>query len=280
MKKKDDGLFIPEVRMDVVTFNVLGTTPLIMHRMGDKAQKELLYPKVKTRADRATHLKHDPMQEFLSAAYVYPSKVDMPTACYFPSAGFSKGLASVALDIPGGPDKSQMTRLTGVVGINVPIYGIPSLGMDVVRQSGMTKAPDIRTRPYFAEWACQIMVRYYALTLNEEQISNLVQAAGVLRGLGDYRPEKGGQYGTYTIVNDDNPDFQRIMKRQGREAQLKALANPSFFSEEAAELHKWFEEERKKRAPSATRTKAGDALETIRSRPNKHGNGNAEKSAQ
>jgi len=249
----EEPIHIPEIRMDEITLRIIGLSPLIMHRQSDKVRKELLFPRIKTQADKQSMLKHNPVEEFHAA--LYRSSDEAPTATHFPSGGFSDAIAGVAVDIPGAAKKAQMQRLTSVIGINVPIFGIPTIKLDVVRQSGMTRAPDVRTRPCFLEWACQITIRYYALLLNGNQIINLVQAAGQLRGIGDWRPEKGGSFGTFTVVNDDDPDFRRVVATQGKAAQITALQAPQFFDAESEDLVAWFEEERERRAPESTRTK-------------------------
>jgi hypothetical protein len=74
-------------------------------------------------------------------------------------------------------------------------------------------------------------------------MAHLVGAAGKIVGVGDWRGQKGGPYGAFKVVGDNDAAFKRIVKEQGREAQLRALETPQFFDEDTRELLTWFEEE-------------------------------------
>jgi hypothetical protein len=245
---------IPQIEMHTFSLSILGTTPLYMHRQSFKSRQELLYPSGdKTKGEKRTTLKHEPMEEYRSSFYL--NRDDTRTRFHFPAGAFADAISGVATDIPGKVTKAQMQRLTNTVGVHVPIYGKPDLAVDMVRQSGMTRAPDVRIRPKFREWACQITLRFYALTLNPAQITNLVYAAGQLRGIGDWRPEKGGQFGTFTVVDEDDPTFQRIVREQGYDVQCAAYDNPEYFDDETRELIEWFDLEREIRAGAVNKAK-------------------------
>ena len=68
-----------------------------------------------------------------------------------------------------------------------------------------------------------------------------VLTAGIMRGVGDYRPEKGkGDYGQFELVAANDPRFLAVIKDGGRRAQDAALANPSPYDAESAELLTWY----------------------------------------
>ena len=141
-----------------------------------------------------------------------------------------------------------MGRLSYVEGEKVPIYGIPKLFMTPVRNSGMNRAPDIRTRAIIAEWAAFVPIRYTTPMLNFRTVSTLFQAAGVICGVGDWRPEKGsGNFGTFEVVDQDDPEFLRIVKEGGRKAQEAAMKRADPYDAETEELLTWFEDEAKAR---------------------------------
>jgi len=238
---KSKTLEIKPITMASARVHLLGTTPLIMHRFSSKSWRELLLPsQEKNKAEKAETLKHDPLLEFRECCYRNRDKNE-PTAVHFPAGAFSKAIAAAALDVPGAT-KSQMLRLVSIASTQVNIYGVPMLGMDMVRNSDMNRTPDVRTRAYFAEWCCAIDIEYVSTLINQTQIFNLVGASGVIVGLGDYRPQKGGQHGKFMAVPPDDPNVARIMK-QGRAAQEAALLSPSFYNEDSAELYGWFTEE-------------------------------------
>lgn len=249
---KSKTLEIKPISMARARTHLLGVSPLIMHRFSSKAWRELLAPSPeKNKAEKAESLKHDPLNEFRECCYRNRDASE-PTAIHFPSGAFSKAIAAAALDVPGAT-KSQMLRLVNISTTQVNIYGQPQMGMDMVRNSDMARTPDVRTRAYFPDWCCVIDVEYVSTLISQVQIFNLIGAAGVIVGLGDYRPQKGGQFGKFVCVPEDDPNIVRIMK-QGRAVQEAALLSPSFYNEDSAELYGWFVEEvarREKKLPSA-----------------------------
>ena len=68
---------------------------------------------------------------------------------------------------------------------------------DMVRVS-MTS--DIRYRGEFRQWAVDLPLRFNAAALSLEQIVALFHVAGFSVGVGEWRPEKNGQYGTFEVA--------------------------------------------------------------------------------
>lgn len=248
MPKKADTseIQVLEVSKGSIQFCVLGRTPLILNRMSQKVKQELLLPKGrKTAADKAATLKHNPMEEFRASAYT-AREDDAPTRLLILSTSFKGALRSVAVDMPGAA-KAQIGRLTYVEGDYVPIYGLPQLSMAVTRMADMNKTPDVRTRCIVPEWACRLTVTFVKPILREQAVANLLAAAGIMRGVGDWRPEKGaGDYGQFELVSEDNAEFQRIIKI-GRAEQDEAMESPECYDEESAELLSWYDAEVKRR---------------------------------
>jgi hypothetical protein len=257
-KKADDNkettIEIQEIEMVTADFYVLGTKPLIMNRLGEKARQELLLPaRKKNRAERETTLKHDPIAEYRSALNQF-SNDDHPTRLYMPGRAFALAMASAALDIPGA-SKSEIGRLTQVTDIQVPTWGKPELFLDVVRLAGIVKTPDIRSRGLLKKWACKLTVRYMKNKLTLSSVARLLAASGTIIGVGDYRLQKSGAYGEFKLVTNDDPEWQEIVNTQGREAQDEAIENPDAYDDSTRELFSWFEAEaeRREKTPTSSR---------------------------
>lgn len=232
-------LEVSQGRADVC---ILGKTPLILNRMSEKAARELLLPRKKTAADKAGSLKHNPPEEYRASAYK-SSDPKAATRLLLLSTAFKGAMRSVAVDIPGAA-KAQIGRLTYVDGDYVDIYGIPKLFMSITRSADMNRTPDVRTRAIVPEWACRLSVTYVTPLLKEQAVVNLLAAAGIMRGVGDWRPEKGaGNYGQFELVSSNDKRFLDIVKRGGAKAQDEALANPECYDAESAELLTWFTDE-------------------------------------
>lgn len=226
---------------------IVGTSPLILNRMSEKAKHELLMPKGrKSVIERATTLKHVPIDEYRASAYTLKDS-KQPTLLAILSTAFKGALRSAALDMPGAK-KAQIGRLTYIEGEFVGVYGLPKLFMSITRSADMNKTPDVRTRAIVPEWACRLQVTFVQPLIRAQAVANLLAAAGITIGVGDWRPEKGaGSYGQFRIADKDDTDFKRILKEGGRAAQVNALDKPVCYDDETTELLSWFESERASR---------------------------------
>lgn len=270
--KKDHQVILPIETKDIMFF-VRGTSPLIMHRFSQKAWRELLLPGLKrNRSALEQSLKHDPLDEFRGALYLNRDP-KASTLVHMPNGMFHGAMASAALDMPGA-FKSQIERLVSVTSLNIHLYGVPQIFSAMVRNSDINRTPDVRTRPIFPRWACQVQVRFKVDPLTEAQVVNLLGAAGIIVGVGDWRPQKGGSYGRFEIVDERDAEYRDIVKTEGRKAQERAFNNPNPFDVDTDELIAWFNTEvarREKDLPSASgsingkrgRRKAADVLEDM-----------------
>ena len=222
---------------------ILGTSPIILNRMSQKVWHELLMPKGrKTATEKATTLKHDPIAEYQASPYILKDERE-PTYLAHLATAFKQALSGVARDMPGAK-KAQIGRLTWVVGEYVGIYGVPRLYMRPARSADMNHTPDIRTRAIVGEWACRLQVRFVKPLIRPQAIANLLAAAGVIRGVGDWRPEKGsGNHGQFRLVDQDDPDFLRVVSAGGRSAQIAAWEMPIAYDDQTAEMLGWFSDE-------------------------------------
>jgi hypothetical protein len=239
-KVLDAAIEIVKLEYGKLSFCILGKTPMFYNAMSAKAKRDLLFPpKKKNRAQKEGSLKHDPIKEFRDS--VYRTKDDLALArLMIPATAFKAAISSVAKDVPGAT-KAEIGRLTWVVGDTVPIFGVPSLHMSVVRSADMNRTPDVRTRAILPKWAAAVTVEYLMPNLNQKAIANLMGNAGRSRGIGDWRVEKGsGNFGQFEIVTPDNPEFKSLLKEAGRAAQDEALKNWKAYDAETEELLAWF----------------------------------------
>lgn len=242
VKVEDARLEVDEIDTQEISFYVLGKTPLIMNRFQQKAWQQLLFPsEQKNKAERAQTMKHVPIEEFRGAVYRNRDPKE-PALIHIPPGAFHGALASAALDLPGAK-KAQIERLTQITETQINLFGVPQLFMAMVRNSDMNRTPDVRTRPIFPEWACEVKIRYVKGILTERSVAALFGGAGMIVGIGDWRPQKGGSYGTFQLVDETSAEWKRIVKAQGRAAQIKALEKPQCFDLDSEELMAWFDAE-------------------------------------
>ena len=242
-KETSPEIVVERMQRSSITFAILGSTPLIYHAVAQKAKEQLLLPSVSpNRAERATRLKHDPVNEFRNSL-CRDREHDTVTYLQAPTSWFKGGLMTAALRLPG-TRRTEIGQLVWVSGQWAPMYGIPQLFMTVVRSADINRTPDIRTRAILPKWATTITITFAEPLLNETTIATLLDTAGYVSGVGDGRPEKGKlNFGQFDIVAADDPRHVAIMAQCGRAAQLAAYEDPATYDDETDTLLEWFHEE-------------------------------------
>ena len=248
VKKAEAGtLQIDALKQGRVTLKLIGTTPFYFNAMSAKAKRSLLIGGGKKTAAERKEIKHNPEEEFRDSIYRMPSG---ETLLGFPAPGVKGAMATAALETPG-VTKSSVQRLIFLPEQKIKMWGKPFLKMDVVRSADMNKTPDIRTRAFLPRWCAEVDIAFVQPTLSTHAIVSLLQNAGVVVGIGDFRQEKGrGSYGTFSVAGDDLGDWQGYwdeVTQEGRDVQQYAMENPEFADDDTLELMNLLEEERQRR---------------------------------
>ncbi len=178
-----------------MTFGIRGTSPLIMHQWSEKAKREMR-DKQQGGKKTKTREKREPEAEAKAATYV-----DDNGRIGIPGMAFKSALVTAAhKDI--GIEKTLVRKALFLVTKDsdkiLPIEGSdPVVREDMVRV-GMGSA-DMRYRPEFSEWTCQIELEVDSELLQRDDVLALVDRAGFGVGICEWRPEKGGEYGRFEI---------------------------------------------------------------------------------
>ena len=199
---------IPALDIRTATVKIVGDSPLIMHKWSEKAKKEILDKQMK-KAKSKGHDAKDPFADFISSMYWLDGEPENKTPEGFAAAledgarfGFPSTAvkaAAVAAAYRAGITKN-MVSMNGafhILGEFLEIHGEPVMREDMVRV-GMGVA-DIRYRGEFPEWWSSFTVRYNAAALSLEQLINMINMGGFACGIGEWRAEKGGVYGSFHI---------------------------------------------------------------------------------
>lgn len=182
------SIILPNFDLVEAELTLVGTAPLICHRWSEKAKRQMLDKQMK-RATKGKDAK-DPEADYRGSLYEHPDG-----GYGFPAVAFKAAAVRA-----GTYMDHKMTFLRGafhVLGELVKIDGEPTMREDMVRVS-MTS--DIRYRGQFTDWATTLPIRYNAASLSLEQIVALFHVAGFSVGVGEWRPEKNGQYGTFEVA--------------------------------------------------------------------------------
>lgn len=187
-----------------MTFGIRGTSPLIMHQWSEKAKREMRDKQQEGKKTK-TREKRVPAEEAKAATYTTKSG-----EIGIPGMAFKSALVTAAhKDI--GVEKTLVRKALFLVSDDpnkvLPITGsAPVVREDMVRV-GMGSA-DLRYRPEFAEWSCQIELEVDSELLQRDDVLALVDRAGFGVGICEWRPEKGGEFGRFEIDPDVPVTFE------------------------------------------------------------------------
>lgn len=177
-----------------MTFGVRGTSPLIMHRWSEKAKREMREKhagkKTKVRearnpekeAEEATYCTSDGRVAIDGMAF----KSSLVTAAH-KDIGIEKTLVRKALFL-------VCDNRENLIAIDC---SEPIVREDCVRVGA--GSADLRYRPEFREWSFAAKLQVDSELLTEADVLSLVDRAGFGVGIGEWRPEKGGEYGRFEI---------------------------------------------------------------------------------
>lgn len=207
-KTSEQVISIPAIDVRTATVKIVGDSPLIMHKWSEKAKKEILNKQMK-KAKSKGHDAKDPFADFISSMYWLTGEPEDKTPEGFSAAieagarfGFPSTAvkaAAVAAAYRAGITKN-MVSMNGAFHISgefIEIHGTPIMREDMTRV-GMGVA-DIRYRGEFPEWWSVFTVRYNAAVLSLEQLVNMINMGGFACGIGEWRAEKGGVYGSFHV---------------------------------------------------------------------------------
>ena len=176
-----------------ITLAVKSVTPMIQHQWSEKAAKMMrdkhAGKKTKTREVR------DPQEEFEAATY---RKADGQYA--IPAMAFKASLIGAAhKDM--GIEKTLVRKALFIKADNdllIPIEcDAPIMREDIVRVGA--GAADLRYRPEFSWWRTSVTFIFDSELLKPDDIINLINRAGFSVGICEWRPEKAGEFGRFTV---------------------------------------------------------------------------------
>lgn len=208
-----ETLLIPRLEKHTLVATIKGTSPLLVHRFSEKSKRIMLEAMQGRKSPKEPK---DPQAEFEAAAYRFEDggygfpSIGVKSAMV--SAGrFYKGVTMTALrqalfvDGELGVDDQKLIRIiSGDPERAATDDHGPVLREDVVRvgQGGT----DLRYRPMWREWQAEVQVTFVTSMLDAQSVLALLDAAGTGVGIGEWRPERKGDMGTFTV--DEDVDIQ------------------------------------------------------------------------
>lgn len=175
---------------------IVGTSPLIMHKFSEKAKRQMLDAQ---QGRKSPKVSRDPEADYQASFYRTKDGYGFPAiafkACTIGAARFfGKDVKMTEL--------RQFLFFKGVVSERDPqtlveIIGEPRMREDIVRL-GMS-GTDLRYRAEFVEWSATLEIIYVRSALTQSSVLSLVDAGGMGVGVGEWRPEKKGDFGCFQV---------------------------------------------------------------------------------
>lgn len=210
---KTELVEIRPIELSETQVTIIGDTPLIMHAWSEKAKRQMLEAQMGKAKGKAKE-KKNPVDDFIQSMYWLTEKPEESTAEAF-QAAISNGArfgfpvtalkqAAISASFRKGWSKDKMS-LRGVFFIDggwgefMEIVSDPPVMNESMVRVGMGTA-DIRYRGEFRNWRATFSLKYdvngqYSLN----NILNMINAGGVICGIGEWRPERDGQYGMFHV---------------------------------------------------------------------------------
>lgn len=189
---------ISKIASETLLVPIVGTMPLIVHNFSEKSKRQMLDAQQGRKSPKRVR---DPQAEYEAAFYRTKDGYGFPVTAF--------KAATIGAARFYGKDVSmtslrQFIFMRGEISDNdaqalVPIYGEPRMREDVVRLGGPSRSADLRYRPEFPEWSTTLEVTYVKSSLSRESVLSLIDAGGLGIGVGEWRPEKRGEFGTFRV---------------------------------------------------------------------------------
>lgn len=187
--------------IDTVTVGVpiVGTAPLIVHQWAAKARQMMLD---NMQGRKQPKQPKDPDADFESSIYRHDDGghgfpvLAFKNATVEASRLYGKSVTKVGLRQTLF-FQAEYSKSAGQSLVRLDTTD-PTMREDVVRV-GMG-GTDLRYRAeYPADWQSTLIVKYVKSSLTQLSVLSLIEAAGLTVGVGEWRPERDGDFGTYKI---------------------------------------------------------------------------------
>jgi hypothetical protein len=199
-------IVIDRIQAETLRVPIIGTSPLIIHRFSEKAKRKMLDEMMGRKSPKEPK---DPDAEYEAAFYrladgspgipVQSFKQALVSASRF----YGRSVSMVAL--------RQFVFFSGEIGDDgralARIDGEPEKREDVVRVG--RGGTDLRYRPQFREWSTKLDVTYVTSALTRNSLLSLIDAGGMGVGVGEWRPERDGDFGCFRIDPDSEVEVVR-----------------------------------------------------------------------
>ena len=190
-------IVISKIDTETLRVPIVGTSPLIVHKFSEKAKRQMLDAMQGRKTPKEPK---NPEAEYEAAFYRHDDKsygfpvIAFKAATVGGARFYGKSISMTALRqfvfFDAEFSKAAGQKLARIVGDPIMREDVCTVGMG---------GKDLRYRPEFTEWSTTVAVTYVKSMLTRESVLSLIEAGGMGVGVGEWRPEKKGDFGTYQI---------------------------------------------------------------------------------
>lgn len=210
MKKKntatktvETSVHLPSVEKRRIAVRLNGETPLIVHRFEEKAITEML---AKQRGLPFERQKKNPHADYEASKYKNVKDQDC-----IPVMTVKKAMIE-ASTFSDDMTKKQSRGGFMIIGEYAPLdYGEVRMRTDVVRLAGIGRTPDIRFRAEYLDWSVDLVIEFNPRLITVDQLMYLLREAGSSVGICEWRTQKDGNYGAFSVEPLDESMIEEVV---------------------------------------------------------------------
>jgi hypothetical protein len=209
---KETAVKLPQIKLQGFRIWIVGDTPLITHAWSEKAKRQMLDKQLKNTSEGRPV--RDPESDFVNSLYEFDDEGHYG----FPAMAVKKAMLSAAHKDKGVPRAAVQgalwlhaamirTRpaLAGAI-CDMPLLRIwgpePEMREDMVKVGvGLSKTADLAYRGQFFPWGMLVTGRLNVSVCPIDWLPFLVRHSGLSTGIGDWRNEKNGMFGSFHLAN-------------------------------------------------------------------------------
>ena len=208
--KKEEVIEIKPIKIKTTKITIKGVSSLIVSNFNEKCQQQILDAQMKKTKEKVAR---NPMEDFIRAFnWLTPMPEEFTEEAFdkalkegarfgFPSTGIKQSVVSGAFRNDLTKDKVSLNGAFFIPDEFIEIkYEEIKMRQDYVRIAhGGT---DVRFRPEFKNWSMTFEIQYNENKYSLSQIINFFNYGGFSCGLGEWRTEKGGNFGSYRVETE------------------------------------------------------------------------------
>lgn len=194
-KKKSGDPVVIKTNFRRVKLHIKGESPLLVHAFSEKAKRQMLdamQGRPKQKEDR------DPQADFLGAQHRLSDGRHG-----FPATGLKGAIVGAARQVDGLTMTVLKTSFNiladdAATGLLAIIGPEPRMREDTC-PIGPSRVMDLRYRPEYWPWSMEAIIDYNSSSISLDQLALLCTIAGFGVGLGEWRPERDGTNGRFSL---------------------------------------------------------------------------------